>query len=123
MLSIIILLGIVFSINELRVVFRPYIYDRQLKKIKSNLQQRYINPNDRSFILFNLLYLLWSVFGLFTTYWPIFLSLILIGVLSSITTKNIEIERTRAIYRVIDSLFSIVLISILIYLYISKKII
>jgi hypothetical protein len=123
MLSIIILLGIVFSINELRVVFRPYIYDRQLKKIKSNLQQRYINPNDRSFILFNLLYLVWSVFGLFTTYWPIFLSLILIGVLSSITTKNIEIERTRAMYRVIDSLFSIVLISILIYLYISKNII
>ena len=122
MLSII-LLGIVFSINELRVVFRPYIYDRQLKKIKSNLQQRYINPNDRSFILFNLLYLVWSVFGLFTTYWPIFLSLIIIGVLSSITTKNIEIERTRAMYRVIDSLFSIVLISILIYLYISKNII
>ncbi len=81
MTNIILLLSIVFLIHEIKTLFYTVEYDKQITKIKSDLKNGYLNPNDRPFIIFNMIYFIWSIFGLFTQYWIIFLIFIIFSTL------------------------------------------
>jgi hypothetical protein len=72
MINIIVIFSIVFLIHEIRTLIWPIKYDNQISKIKKDIKQGYLNPNDRPFIVFNFLYFIWSVIGLFTPYWIVF---------------------------------------------------
>ncbi len=117
MTSIIVLLSVVFIINELNILFRPTRYDRKVAKIRDDFKTRYINPNHRGFLIFNLLYTLWQVVGLFTPYWPVFLCQILISIIGLKINKTTNGEINRSRHRQIDSLFHITLLVVLIYLH------
>lgn len=115
--NIIISLSFLFLFYELTLLFRPLKYDRQLSRIKDDIKQGFLNPNDRGFIVFGLIYLAWSIFGLFTYLWPVFLSIIVTGYLSSKVSSNLELEKSRVRWRVIDSLVSSIFLLILIFIH------
>jgi hypothetical protein len=102
---------------ELTLLFRPLKYDRKLSRIKDDIKHNFLNPNDRGFIVFNVIYFAWAILGLLTYLWPLFLSIIVSGYLISKVSSNINLEKSRVRWRVIDSLFSIFFLLILIYIH------
>lgn len=117
MTNIIISLSLLFLFYELTLLFRPLKYDRELSRIKDDIKQGFLNPNDRGFIVFNVIYFAWSILGLLTYLWPVFLSIIVTGYLSSKVSPNIKLEKSRVRWRVIDSLVSSIFLLILIYIH------
>jgi hypothetical protein len=115
MTSIIVLFSVVFIIHELNVLLKPLPYDRKMSKIKQDFKTKYINPNHRNLIIFELLYVVWQISGLLTPYWPIFLCLICINLISNRINEKTDVERLRTMHRQIDSLFCLVLLSLIIY--------
>lgn len=112
MTNIILLLSIVFLIHEIKTLFYTVEYDKQITKIKSDLKNGYLNPNDRPFIIFNMIYFIWSIFGLFTQYWIIFLIFIIFSTLVANLYKTEDvIKRLRR--RKFDAIVSITFLSLL----------
>lgn len=110
MTSIIISLSILFLIYELTTMVKPYDYDKKLQRIKKDLDSNYLNPVDRPFIIFNFTYFIWTLAGLFTTEWPMFLTMIVFSILISRLTKYQKSDIKRVRSRVIDSSISIILL-------------
>jgi hypothetical protein len=117
MLNIFILLSLIFIIHELVILISPHNYDKQILKIKKDISNGFINPNDRSFIIFNMFYFIWSFIGLFTQFWPLFTIMIAFGYISgTLISKHSEsIKRLR--HRRIDSLISILIIVLIVISY------
>lgn len=112
MTNIIILLSIVFLIYEIKNLFYTLEYDKQITKIKIDIKDGYLNPNDRPFIIFNMIYFIWSVFGLFTEYSPIFIAFILFSTLVAYLHKTEDVIK-RLMRRKFDALISIIFLTIL----------
>jgi hypothetical protein len=115
MINTIVIFSIVFLIHEIRTLIWPIKYDNQISKIKKDIKQGYLNPNDRPFIVFNFLYFIWSVIGLFTPYWIVFALFITFSFISGnfLKTENNTIKRIRL--RRLDSFISsTILITLLI---------
>ena len=117
MLSVIVLLSTIFIIHELVVLINPFNYDKQLQKIKKDVKNGFINPNDRPFILFNLFYFTWSILGLFTTMWPYFLIMIAFSYISGTKIRNSDEVIKRLRHRRADALISIIILSLIIFSY------
>lgn len=114
MINIFVLFSVVFLIHEIKTFISPYGYDKQLQKVKSDLKEGYLNPNDRPFIYFNMIYFIWSVTGLFTHYWVISITLILFSTISGMITNKEQDVIKRLRLRRFDSLVSsIILITLL----------
>lgn len=116
MINIILTLSIVFLLHEIRTLIWPLKYDKQISKIKKNVKQGYLNPNDRPFMIFNFIYFIWSIIGLFTPYWSIFAILITFSFISGLFLRTEDsIKRIRL--RRFDSLVSIVILLTLLVIY------
>lgn len=107
MINLFVLFSFIFIIYEIRVVIDPYNYDKQLERIKSNSKEGYYNPNDKPFIIFNILYFFWNIIGIFTQYWIISLSILLFGLISAKFTNKEENRYKRIKLRRIDSIICI----------------
>lgn len=117
MVNIIVLLSIVFLAHEIRTLIFPLKYDKQISKIKKDIKEGYINPNDRPFMIFNFSYFIWSFIGLFTPYWMIFTTLITFSFISGLYLRT-EDSIKRIKLRRFDSLVSIIiLLTLLIFSY------
>jgi hypothetical protein len=114
MLNIIISLSILFLIIELRALVWPKNYDRKVMKIKSDVKQGFLNPLDRPFLTLHLVYFIWSIVGLFTSLWYLFLIFIVFSFISSNAINKTDNMRNRLIIRRIDAIFSISIIITLI---------
>lgn len=110
MINIIVLLSVVFLINEIKTFIYPSNYDKQISKIKKDIKEGYLNPNDRPFLMFNFIYFLWSVIGLFTEYWIIFLLLIIFSFLSAKYLLKTDDTIKRIRLRRLDSFISSIII-------------
>jgi len=116
MINIILTLSIVFLLHEIRTLVWPLKYDKQISKIKKNVKQGYLNPNDRPFMIFNYIYFIWSIIGLFTPYWSIFAILITFSLISGLFLRTEDsIKRIRL--RRFDSLVSIIILLTLLVIY------
>lgn len=113
MMNIILILSLVFLIHEIRTIIWPLKYDKQISKIKKNLKDGYLNPNDRPFMIFNFIYFIWSVLGLLTPYWVIFLLFIIFSFLSTKYLLKTEDTINRIRLRRFDSVVSIIIITAL----------
>ena len=114
MINIIVLLSIVFLINEIKTLIWPSNYDKQISRIKKDTKEGYLNPNDRPFMVFNLIYFIWSIIGLFTQYWIIFSILFLFSFISARLFLKTEDTINRIRLRRFDSFISsIILITLL----------
>jgi len=113
MLNIFILLSVIFIIHETIVAINPSKIDKQVESISKDIKSGYLNPNDRPFMIYNLFYFIWTVIGLFTNYYPIFLGLILVGLTSSFFNKKTNIVITRLRLRRLDSTICILLLTLL----------
>lgn len=113
MLNTFILLSILFIIHETTVVINPSKIDKQIKEISKNIKVGYFNPNDRPFMIFNLFYFIWTIVGLFTNYWIVFIGLISIGLFSSFFSKKSESTISRIKLRRLDSTMCILLLTLL----------
>lgn len=112
MINIILALSLVFLLHEIKTLIWPLKYDKQISKIKKDVKEGHLNPNDRPFMIFNFIYFIWSIIGLFTTYWSIFAILIVFSFISGLTLRTEDsIKRIRL--RRFDSLVSIVILLIL----------
>lgn len=107
MVNIFVILSFIFLIHEMNTLFFTKKYDQKISKIKKNLNNSYLNPNDRPFMTFQLVYFIWSIFGLFTLYRWIIALFITFSMISSLWTKTDDtIKRIRL--RRLDSIISIV---------------
>jgi hypothetical protein len=120
MLNIFILLSLIFIIHELLVLISPHNYDKQILKIKKDVSNGFINPNDRSFIIFNLIYFIWSIVGLFTQMWPYFIILFAFSYISGMKIRNCDETIKRLRHRRIDSLISILIIASIVISYFKQ---
>jgi hypothetical protein len=103
MIDLFVLFSFIFIIYEIEVVINPYNYDKQLMETKSNSKEGYLNPNDKSFMIFNIFYFLWTITGLFTQYWIISLSFFLFSLMSSLFTNKEKDKYKRIKLRRMDS--------------------
>lgn len=113
MIDLFVLFSFIFIIYEIKVVINPYNYDKQLMETKSNSKEGYYNPNDKPFIIFNILYFFWNIIGIFTQYWIISLSILLFSLISAKFTNKEEDKYKRIKLRRMDSIICIGLLSIL----------
>lgn len=114
MINIIVLLSIVFLINEIKTLIWPSNYDKQISRIKKDTKEGYLNPNDRPFMMFNLIYFIWSIIGLFTQYWIIFSTFFIFSFISARLFLKTEDTINRIRLRRFDSFISsIILITLL----------
>jgi len=117
MLNFIITLSILFLFFELRSLIWPRNNDRKILKIKSDIEQGFLNPLDRPFLTLHLIYFIWSIMGLLTSLWYIFLIFIIFSFISTNFISRIDNLRKRLIIRRIDSIVSILIIITLIIKY------
>lgn len=110
MINILVLLSVVFLINEIKTFIWPSDYDKQISRIKKDTKEGYLNPNDRPFMIFNFTYFIWSVIGLFTQYWLIFSILFLFSFISAKTFLKTEDTIKRIRLRRLDSFISSIII-------------
>ena len=113
MINIIVLLSIVFLINEIKTLIWPSNYDKQISRIKKDTKEGYLNPNDRPFMVFNLIYFIWSIIGLFTQYWIIFSILFLFSFISARLLKTEDTINRIRLRRFDSFISSIILITLL----------
>lgn len=115
MINILVLFGVIFLIQEIKTLILPYEYDKQITRIKKDIKDGYLNPNDRPFMIFNFIYFFWSLIGLFTNYWMLFAVLILFGFVTSryYLKERSLIERVR-IRRLESFISALIIISLLI---------
>ena len=117
MLNIIILMSIIFITHELVVLIRPFNYDKQIVSIKKDISSGFLNPNDRPFIIFNLIYFSWSIVGLFTQMWPYFIILFAFSYISGMKIRNCDETIKRLRHRRVDALISILILSVILFSY------
>lgn len=113
MTNIIVLLSIVFLINEIKILIFPLKYDKQITRIKKDTKEGYLNPNDRPFMVFNLIYFIWSIIGLFTQYWMIFSTFVIFSFISARLLKTEDTINRIRLRRLDSFISSIILISLL----------
>jgi hypothetical protein len=117
MTEIIALLGIIPLLWELKNFINPSAYDELTTSVSEQLKRGEMRPENSGFIWFNLFYFIWTISGLFTKMWPLFLTLIFLSFLSANFTKIKTDVRQRIIGRRIDALFSVVIISFILFYY------
>jgi hypothetical protein len=115
-MKIIISLSIIFLIFEIRNFIYPSKYDSELKRIKENIKNGLLSPSDKPFMVFNLLYFIWSIIGLFSDYSVPFIGLFVIGLISSRINKDIS-EKERITGRRVDAFFSAFILIIITYFF------
>lgn len=114
MINILIVTSLIFLINEIKTFIWPEKYHKRVKKIKDDIKEGFLNPKHRPFITLHLFYFIWSVIGLFTNLWPIFLSFILFSISTSIINNKIKRDINLIRLRRLDSFISIIFIITLI---------
>lgn len=117
MLNSFILISIIFILHELRVLITPFNYDKQIVSIKKDISSGFLNPNDRPFIIFNLIYFSWSIVGLFTQMWPYFIILFAFSYISGMKIRNCDETIKRLRHRRVDALISILILSVILFIY------
>lgn len=110
------MISLVFLIHEIKILIWPLKYDEQIQRIKKNTKNGYLNRDDRPFMIFNFVYFIWSIIGLFTPYWMIFTILITFSFISGLFLRTDDsIKRIRL--RRFDSLVSIIILVTLLIFY------
>lgn len=104
-------MSIIFITHELVVLIRPFNYDKQILSIKKDISSGFLNPNDRPFIIFNLIYFIWGIVGLFTQMWSYFIILFAFSYISGIKIRNCDGAIKRLRHRKVNSLISILILS------------
>lgn len=120
MINILLITSIIFLIHEVKTFIWPEKYHKKVKKIKDDIRGGFLNPKDRPFITLHLFYFIWSVIGLFTNLWLIFLSFILFSISTSIINNKIKRDINLIRLRRFDSFISIIFIIILIIISYAK---
>lgn len=99
---------------ELTVIFNPEKYNNHLIEMRDKLNKDNLSKEDRPFIIFNLSYILWSIIGLFTNYYPLFLFIFILGAISS----RFKFEKSgQIVHRFIDALLTSVVLFLIFYLH------
>jgi hypothetical protein len=115
-MSTIISLSIIFLIFEIRNFIYPSKYDDESKRIKENIKRGVLEPGDKPFMIFNLLYFVWSIIGLFSPFSIPFIGLLVIGLISSRLNKDAS-EKERITGRRVDAAFSSIILLIITYFF------
>jgi hypothetical protein len=125
-------LSIIFIFYELNVLFNPKkIIDikNQLDELKEltgdqkNKKSKELLGKSISLIFTNLLYFIWSVVGIFIyPHWYLFLFILFFGFFSSYVSKQLKkIEPINSYYKIIESLISLTVLTLIILSYINPK--
>jgi hypothetical protein len=108
-------LAIPFLLFEITVAAFSERYHRYLDEVVSRAKNRRYLDKDKPFIFFQFFYTVWTIIGLFTSHWPLFLSIIFLSTISSIISKSIVDEEGKVKMRRSDAvLTTILLITLLI---------
>jgi uncharacterized ion transporter superfamily protein YfcC len=125
-------LSILFIFYELNVLFNPkkiINIKNQLEELKEltgeqkNKKSKELLGKSASLILINLLYFIWSIIGIFIyPHWYLFLFILFFGFFSSYISKQLrKIDSINLYYKIIDSLISLVILTLIFLSYINPK--
>jgi len=110
MMQLFISFAIPFLLFEITCALFPNRYHNYLKKVTTNTRSGLILKEDKPFILFNLLYMIWTVAGLFTPYWSIFLAILALSIMSSVIGRGIDEDELKVKLRRSDAIIMIILL-------------
>ncbi len=127
------LFGLLFIYHELRILLNPSkviklrndIYEiRELTGEQKNKKSKETISTNMSFLLTNLLYLVWSVIGVFVySEWYLFLFLIFLSIFSSFIFRQINsLEKISLIYKMIETVISILILTFILFSYINPDV-
>jgi hypothetical protein len=127
------LFGLLFIYHELRILLNPSkviklrndIYEiRELTGEQKNKKSKETISKNMTFLLTNLLYLVWSVIGVFVySEWYLFLFLIFLSIFSSFIFRQINsLEKITTIYKITETIISILVLTFIFFSYINPDV-
>lgn len=127
------LIGLLFVYHELKILLNPSKVIKlrndidEIKELtgeQRNKKSKETISKNITFLLTNLIYLLWSVIGVFIyTEWYLFLFLIFLSIFSSFIFRQIRtLERIKLIYKISETIISIIILTFIFFSYINPDV-
>lgn len=117
MLDLFIILSIPFLLYEITILFFTKRYQNYIENLTDKIKDNGISKEDRPFVFFNFSYMMWTIIGLFTPLWSIFIGLLTLSIISALIHKKLVDKEVKIKQRKADSLLTIILIIFLLIRY------
>ena len=110
-------LAIPFLLYEVTILSFTSRFQLYTKGLLDKVKTDGLSGEDRPFMIFNFLYMVWTIIGLFTPLWSIFLGILALAIIGALINKRLKSDLAKIKQKKADSILTIFLIVFLLIKY------